>query len=84
MKTKLLSVVMSVTMLLTMMPNNVFAQGETFVPSEEVQNSEDLKEVETKTPASIGLRSTVNNRTFDIQGVDYRRSSMNPGASGKG
>ena len=41
-KTKLLSVVMSVTMLLTMMPNNVFAQGETFVPSEEVQNSENL------------------------------------------
>lgn len=79
-KTKLLSVVMSVTMLLTMMPNNVFAQGETFVPSEEVQNSENLDFVETKTPASIGLRSTVNNRTFDIQGVDYRRSSMNPGA----
>ena len=67
-------------MALTMIPNNVFAQGETSVSNEEVVSSENLDFVETTTPASIQFRDAENNRTFDIQWVDYRRSSMNPGA----
>ncbi|MFW5674897.1 MAG: VWA domain-containing protein [Acetivibrio ethanolgignens] len=78
-KIKVLSVVMSLTMTLTMIPNNVFAQGETSVSNEEVVGSENLDFVETTTSASIQFRDAENNRTFDIQEVDYRRSSMNPG-----
>lgn len=48
-KTRLLTFVISVTMLLTMMPSNVFAQGETSVSSEEVVSSENLDFVETTT-----------------------------------
>lgn len=78
-KTKLLSVVMSFAMLLTMMPSDVFAQSETSVSSEEVVSSENLDFAETTTPTSIELRGAENNRTFDIQEIDYRRSSVNPG-----
>lgn len=59
-KTRLLSFVISVTMLLTMMPSNVFAQGETSVSSEEVVSSENLDFVETTTPASIQFRDAEN------------------------
>ncbi|MGL5440532.1 MAG: hypothetical protein ACRDA4_09210 [Filifactoraceae bacterium] len=77
-KIKVLSIFMSLIMSLTMIPNNVFAQGETSVLNEEVVSSENLNLVERIVPSNIQVRNVESARTFDIQEVDYRCSSMNP------
>lgn len=66
---------MSLAMLLTMMPSDVFAQGETSVSNEEVVSSEYLDFVETTTPSNIQVRNADGCRTFDIQEVNYKYSS---------
>ena len=56
-KTKLLSVVMSLGILLAMMPGHVFAQNETSISNEEVVSSENLYFVKTTSPLNIQVRN---------------------------
>ena len=66
-KTKLLSVVMSLGILLAMMPGDVFAQDETSVSNEEVVSSENLYFVKTTSPLNIHVRNAERWMVEDIQ-----------------